>query len=174
MVAKAPSLGGQTTPKPARRVGRWTVYWLVTGCLVVAGVIGFLVGSLRSPATATLVLGTPIKVTVARYAAGPVGGPAPNNQTPDSVITVTSGNQIAKLVADANSLPLFPKGTVNCPAGDGSHYQLQFSYSNGDRQTLLAERQSCRGVGFADRPDRFIASSATDSRLLDDLDSLFR
>jgi hypothetical protein len=52
-----------------------------------------------------------------------------------------------------------------------------FSFSNGDRRTLFAERNGCQGVGFEESSYRSsipVAWSLSDHRLLNDLDALFR
>ncbi|MFI5091039.1 MAG: hypothetical protein ACHP7P_13365 [Terriglobales bacterium] len=144
----------------------------------IAGIVGYMIGSTRNQPRAMLIPGTPDAVKVARYGAKPFGPAADATPwTPDAVVTVTDTKRVALLAADANNLPPFPTGNYSCPSSDGSHYELQFSFANGDRRTLFAERQGCEGVGFEDAPygsDESIAWSMTDHRLLNDLDALFR
>jgi hypothetical protein len=150
---------------------------LVVICLIAAGVTGWLIGSMRPSATAMLIRGNPSSVTVSRYGPQPVGAAASNGWHPDRVVDVTSHGEVAKLVTDVNQLPLVPSGGYACPYSDGSNYELQFFFTNGDRRTIIAERQGCEMVGFQDDTSGtppLIAWSMTDHRLLDDLDALFR
>jgi len=160
---------------------RWKLAaWLALAILALAataGIMGYVIGSMRYQPTAILLPGTPDAVKVARYGAKPFGPAADTTWTPDAVVTVTDIKRVALLAADANNLPPFPTGNYGCPNSDGSHYELQFSFANGDRRTLFAERQGCEGVGFEDAPyesGASIAWSMTDHRLLNDLDALFR
>jgi hypothetical protein len=160
------------------KVGRsQRILAIALAALVVLAVAGggFLVGSMREPTPATLIPGSPNAVTVARYGAAPSGPGADTTQwTAQSVVSVTDSKLVAKLAADANSLPPIPNGNYSCPYSDGSRYQLQFGFADGDRITLNAERQGCQGVAYQSRPDRSVAWSLTDHSLLDDLDALFR
>ena len=144
--------------------------------LVVAVLVGasvYLVTWVRGTPTAMLVPGSATAVTVSRY--GPEPGPGQSPVwPPDGTRTVTDPKQMATITADVNGPPLFPKGTISCPMDDGSHYLVQFSYSDSDRRTLFVQRGGCQGVGFASHPDRSLAWSLADHRLLDDLDALFR
>jgi hypothetical protein len=158
----------------------WRSNWRLVVLLAPIGVafvwVGtvFVLGWLRPVPTALLVPGTPDSVTVALYGPAPSGpGGDLSSWQPEQVVMVSDGRQIAKLVSDTNSLPLFPMGNFACPNDDGSHYQVQFSFGNGDRRTLFVDRQGCQGVGFEERPNLSIAWSLTDHRLLDDLDTLF-
>jgi hypothetical protein len=148
----------------------WGRRMLMALAVVIVGVVGIFFGSLRNQQKAVLVLGTPNAVTVARY--GPTAGFPP--RAPERVVTETSSATVARLVTDANSLPLFPSGTIHCPFDDGSYYQVGFSYADGDSRTLHVQRRGCQGVGFAERPDYLVAWLARDPRLLNDLDALFR
>ncbi|MHB8611248.1 MAG: hypothetical protein ACYDAL_02315 [Candidatus Dormibacteraceae bacterium] len=135
---------------------RWKLAaWLTLAVLALvatAGIVGYLLGSTRIQPKAMLLPGAPDAVKVARYGAKPFGPAADNAWTPDAVVTVTDIKRVARLAADTNNLPLFPTGNYNCPYSDGSHYELQFSFANGDRRSLFAERQGCEGVGFEDGP----------------------
>ena len=152
------------------RGSKWGSRALLASAVVLARLVGLFFGSLRNPPKATLVLGTPNAVTVARF--GPTAGFPP--PPPDRVVTETNSSTVSRLVIDASSLPLFPSGTINCPFDDGSYYQVRFSYADGDSRSLHVERRGCQGVGFAERPDYSVAWSATDPRLLNGLDALFR
>jgi hypothetical protein len=143
-----------------------------------AGILGFLLGSASSQPRAMLVPGTPDVLNVARYGPKPTGPSADTTPwTADADVNVTDTKRVARMAADANNLPLFPNGNFSCPYSDGSHYELQFSFANGDRRTLFVEKQGCQGVGFADiayGSGPSIAWSMTDHRLLNDLEALFR
>jgi hypothetical protein len=143
---------------------------LVALAVVIAAVGGLIFGSLRNPQKATLALGTPDAVTIGRY--GPTAGFPP--RLPERVITETNTATVARLVTDANGLPVFPSGGRSCPFDDGSYYLVSFSFADGDRRSLHVERRGCQGVSFAERPDYSVAWSLTDPRLLNDLDALFR
>jgi len=91
------------------RGSKWGSRALLASAVVLAGVVGLFFGSLRNPPKATLVLGTPNAVTVARF--GPTAGFPP--PPPDRVVTETNSSTVSRLVIDANSLPLFPSGTIN-------------------------------------------------------------
>jgi hypothetical protein len=136
----------------------------VAGCAIAPGV-----GPVHKSPTTILVLGAPNAAAIGRY--GPTAGHPPLEA--EQQVTITDPGTVSKLVADANSLPMVPLGTVSCPADDGSYYQLRFVYGDGDRRTLHVGRQGCQGVGFAETSDRYIAWSLTDPRLLRDLDALF-
>ena len=143
-----------------------------------AGTAGFSIGLEHSVTIApALVLGDPNAVKVARYGPEPTGVKAGTNPwSPDATATVTDRRTVSSLLQDANNLPVFPSGNFSCPSNDGSHYEVQFYFANGDRRTLFADRTGCRGVGFqeaASGSNVSIAWSLTDPHLLNDLDALF-
>lgn len=140
------------------------------------GLAGFLLGSMMPmPAAAMLVPGAPNAVTISHYGPAPFGpGADLNTWEPDRVVTLKDRSEVGRITADVNRLPLFPRGTYNCPQDDGSHYLLKFIFTNGDSRTVFADIQGCEGVGFQDQPDNSIAWSMTDHRLLDEVDALFR
>ena len=74
----------------------------------------------------------------------------------------------------SSQVPVVPSGGYSCPFDNGSHYEVQFSYANGDRTTLYVARHGCQFVGLDDNSGTAHAWSMTDSRLLNDLDALFR
>lgn len=163
-----------SVPVTQRKPPRWPLLLVLVASLIGSGLIGFAVGSVRPQPTATFVVGSPNSVTVARFGPAPKGPTASASYTPDAVVTVSVQEEVTKLVADANNLPLVPSGAYSCPFGDGSYYRVRFSYRNGDRTTLSVERQACRLVGFDDGSGDGRAWSLTDPRFLEDLDALFR
>lgn len=89
--------------------------------------------------------GTADALRVARYGAKPFGPAAGTTPwTPDAVVNVTDIKRVARLAADANDLPVFPNGNYSCPSSDGSHYELQFSFANGDRRPCLRKGRVVR------------------------------
>lgn len=146
----------------------------VVGVLLVLAAVGgagYFIGAMRPPPTVTLVTGTPSAAVVSRYDSP--NEPPPNNLVLNGKVTVTDAARVAKLVTDANSLPPVPSGGYACPAGAG-YYEIQFVYANGDLRTLFADRGDCRFVSLGEQPDKVVAWSMTNPRLLNDLDALFR
>jgi hypothetical protein len=133
-------------------------------------VLGTSYRAAQNQPTATLLRGTFNSVAVSRY--GPTAGFPP--RPPERSVTVTDKTAIARLVSDANSLPVIPKGVIACGFDDGSYYEVRSSSAAGNAPTLHVGTTGCLGVSFADRPNRFVAWSLTDRNLLDDLAALFR
>jgi hypothetical protein len=144
---------------------------LVVVALVLSAAIGFTLGSVRDRiASGPLIAGTPNRVHVAHY--GPI--PRTPATSPDRAITVTSPPLVQNLLSDVNRLPKYPTVKMYCPFDDGSYYEVRFMFASGDTKALRVDQQGCQGVAFADSPDRLVAWSANDPRLLNDLDNLFR
>jgi len=122
-----------------------------------------------------VITGRPDSITVSRYTGpgfGQQNGPPPPLRL-DGMRTITSTPEIDRIVTDLARLPALT-GSVACPADDGSYYELQISYDNGDRRTLNAGRHGCEIVSFAEERTGPTAWSIPNRHFLDDLDALFR
>jgi hypothetical protein len=75
-------------------------------------------------------------------------------------IHTTSPTAIIKLVHELNSLPPFPDG-VFCPMGDGSYYQIVFTYPDGTSIAVQLDATACNAVTFkgSDQPVAWAAPS---------------
>ena len=80
---------------------------------------------------------------------------------------------ISRVVGDLNDLHPYPDTGISvqsCPSSNGSQYALRFTYGNGDRWTVIIDRDGCEDVtagGFWPRTSAF-----SNPQLLRDLDAL--
>jgi hypothetical protein len=124
--------------------------------IIALGAVTFSAGLFLHPtpvaALPTLVIGTPASMTV-------------------NGLTVRDRAAITRAVRDLNHLQHQPDtgiGVMSCPSGAGLEYVVTFSYTNGDRWTVVVQRDSCQLVtagGFWPR-------TSADATLLKDLDAI--
>jgi hypothetical protein len=129
-----------------------------------------------------LTMGGVIGLGAATFAAGLFIHSAPKSATPTLVVgrpasmtlnglTVRDPAAITGVVRDLNNLPAQPDtgiSVMSCPSGAGRQYVIAFSYANGDRWTVVVQRDSCQLVMAGGFWPRTGASTA----LLRDLDAL--
>jgi hypothetical protein len=134
----------------------WLRRVLAVGGVIALGALTFSAGLFLHPTpvvpTPTLVVGTPASMTV-------------------NGLTVRDRAAITRAVRDLNHLQPHPDtgiGIMSCPSGAGLEYVVTFSYPNGDRWTVVVQRDSCELVtagGFWPR-------TSADATLLKDLDAI--
>lgn len=134
----------------------WLRRVLTVGGVIALGAVTFSAGLFLHPnpaaALPTLVIGTPASMTV-------------------NGLTVRDRAAITRAVRDLNHLQPRPDtgiAVMSCPSGAGLEYVVTFSYTNGDRWTVVVQRDSCELVtagGFWPR-------TSADTTLLKDLDAI--
>jgi len=133
---------------------------LVLPALVLGGIVGFLLGSSRTP-NDVLVAGRPTTLHLYRFdAAGALPQPG-NGET-----VIFDQSVISRIAAEVNRVPAFPKIGRHCDA-TLSTYLLSFDYSNGDKVTVDVRPSPCGMVTVLgeDTP----RGDAIDSALLNDV-----
>lgn len=134
---------------------------------LIAGLIGYGLGSLRPPPTALVVPDDPQSVVIQAY---------PDYSSlyagrPRSETTVERGRQLSQLTRELNQLPPFA-GSVALNCGSGSHYyRLRFSFRDGDQWTVDIENGGCGAVTIAGENDA-VARVNAGSPVLKDIDAL--
>jgi hypothetical protein len=81
---------------------------------------------------------------------------------------------ISKVVQDLNSLHPYPSSGISvqsCPNYIGQKYVVGFGYSNGDRWTVVVERDGCEDVTAGAYWPR--TSAFSNPQLLRDLDAIY-
>jgi hypothetical protein len=138
---------------------------LALATLVVGGVIGFLLGSSRTPSD-VLVPGRPTTLHLFRF--DPAGVlPKPGN----GETVIFDQHAISRIAAEVNRLRSFPKIGQQCDA-TLSTYLLSFDYSNGDKLTVEVRPSPCGMVTV--RGEDTPRADARDSALLDDVTTLLK
>ena len=133
---------------------------LVLPALVLGAIVGFLLGSSRTP-NDVLVPGLPTTLHLYRFE--PVGAlPQPGN----GETVIFDQGAISRIAAEVNRLPSFPRIGRKCDP-TLSTYLLSFDYSNGDKVTVDVRPSPCGMVTVLG--DDTPRGDATDSALLDDV-----
>ena len=126
----------------------------VIALLAVTFGAGLLLRPSSKPPAAILVIGKPAAMMLN-------GVPVPDPAAVD------------KVVRDLNELYPYPDTGINvqsCPSSNGSQYVVKFTYPNGDKWTVIVDRDGCQDVtagGFWPRTSAF-----SNPQLLKDLDAL--
>ena len=133
---------------------------LVLPALVLGAIVGFLLGSSRTP-NDVLVAGRPTTLHLYRFE--PAGAlPQPGN----GETVIFDQGAISRIAAEVNRLPTFPRIGRQCEA-TLSTYLLSFDYSNGDKLTVNVRPSPCGMVTVLG--DDTPRADAVDSALLTDV-----
>ena len=133
---------------------------LVLPALVLGAIVGFLLGSSRTP-NDVLVPGRPTTLHLYRFE--PAGAlPQPGN----GETVIFDQGAISRIAAEVNRLPSFPRIGRQCDP-TLSTYLLSFDYSNGDKLTVDVRPSPCGMVTVLG--DDAPRGDAVDSPLLDDV-----
>ena len=133
---------------------------LVLPALVLGAIVGFLLGSSRTP-NDVLVPGRPTTLHLYRFE--PAGAlPQPGN----GETVIFDPGAISRIAAEVNRLPTFPRIGRQCEA-TLSTYLLSFDYSNGDKLTVNVRPSPCGMVTVLG--DDTPRADAVDSALLTDV-----
>ena len=133
---------------------------LVLPALVLGAIVGFLLGSSRTP-NDVLVPGRPTTLHLYRFE--PAGAlPQPGN----GETVIFDQGAISRIAAEVNRLPTFPRIGRQCEAAL-STYLLSFDSSNGDKLTVNVRPSPCGMVTVLG--DDTPRADAVDSALLTDV-----
>jgi hypothetical protein len=138
--------------------GHWTRRILtVVGVIALSAVTfgaGLLLRPSSKPTPAILVIGKPAAMTL-------------------NGVSVPDPAAVDKVVRDLNELYPYPDTGINvqsCPSSNGTQYVLKFTYGNGDRWTVIVDRDGCQDVTAGGVWPR--TSAFSNPQLLKDLDAL--
>lgn len=152
----------------SRKEPRLRLISVLVGVLAV-GLVGYVLGSLRPPATSLVVPDTPSYVLIQKFP----DYRSLSAKRPSAEIDVTDRRQLSELIRSLNQLPPFPTGgSFNCGSGSG-YYQLRFAYPDLDQWTVQLELGGCGVVNVAGEKTA-IARVVTGSQVLVEIGNLFK